>query len=196
MIKLTVLAFALATSGVAPAVVEYIEIGGTLPPGPDALIEPLAEYRMDQHREFISDLAAVNEFVIPVSQIDATTPEPYAPASFGVTGDSDVVLPPVVPLSPTQLVQYHFPDEWVPWALAIMECESRGDPDAKNPRSTAAGLFQFLRSTWDWVNDYTGFPDYDTGAPYDPEMNVIQAAWLLENGGPSHWKCKASSLIP
>lgn len=36
------------------------------------------------------------------------------------------------------------PGGWGP----VIECESGGNPDAQNPRSTASGLFQFINGTW------------------------------------------------
>jgi len=91
------------------------------------------------------------------------------------------------------LVETYFPEDWVEWGLRIMQCESKGDPNAKNPESTAAGLFQFLKGTWNWVAvEQLGFSTYESGAVYDPELNVRAAAWLLANGGTSHWTCKAS----
>lgn len=44
--------------------------------------------------------------------------------------------------------------EWnVKEAFAVMMCESRGDPNAKNRRSSATGLFQVLRgSRHPWTN--------------------------------------------
>src|SRR5688500_15856903 len=37
------------------------------------------------------------------------------------------------------------PDEWL---NAIAHIESRGNPLAANPTSTAVGLYQFIKSTW------------------------------------------------
>ena len=91
------------------------------------------------------------------------------------------------------LVEAYWPAELVGWALKIMACESGGDPWADNPRSTARGLFQFLRSTWDrGPAPALGLPSYDSGAPYNPEWNIMAAAWLYQNwGGESQWSCKA-----
>ena len=89
------------------------------------------------------------------------------------------------------IVELEFPEEWVDWALRIISCESKGDPTAKNRRSSAAGLFQFLKRTWDWVAEETGSPTYREGGPYDAYWNIRNAAWLLDQGGPKHWQCKA-----
>ncbi|MCP3993566.1 MAG: lytic transglycosylase domain-containing protein [bacterium] len=86
------------------------------------------------------------------------------------------------------VVDMYFPEDRVDWALRIMECESRGDPNAKNPNSSASGLFQHLARLWSPRAEAAGFGDADV---FDPFANIAVAAWLLENGGPSHWVCKA-----
>lgn len=77
------------------------------------------------------------------------------------------------------------------FALCVVEGESRGDPGAKNPRSTAAGLWQFLRSTWDTVAAAVGGPSYDSGAPYDPHIATEYAYWLQTTDGWYHWNAAA-----
>lgn len=85
------------------------------------------------------------------------------------------------------LISEHFPASERERAFKVSFCESRWDPDAENPRSSATGLFQFLRKTWNWVADSTGSPSFAQGGPYDPEWAVRNAAWLAENGGWQHW---------
>jgi hypothetical protein len=87
------------------------------------------------------------------------------------------------------VVAMYFPTDRVDWALHIIECESHGDPDAKNPRSTASGLFQHLASLWGERAAAAGWADADV---FDPFANIAVAAWLLETGGPGHWVCKAA----
>lgn len=86
------------------------------------------------------------------------------------------------------VVDTYFPEDRVDWALRIMECESRGDPNAKNPNSSASGLFQHLARLWPERAAAAGWEDADV---FDPFANIAVAAWLLENGGTSHWVCKA-----
>lgn len=73
------------------------------------------------------------------------------------------------------LVEAFFPTNRVEEALRIIDCESNGDPDAYNPYSGAAGLFQFLPSTWASTAPKAGYPD---ASPFEPEANIASAAWL------------------
>jgi hypothetical protein len=86
------------------------------------------------------------------------------------------------------VVAIYFPEDRIDWALRIIECESHGDPLAKNPTSTASGLFQHLASLWDERAIAAGWEDADV---FDPFANIAVAAWLLDTGGPGHWVCKA-----
>lgn len=88
------------------------------------------------------------------------------------------------------LVVAYFPADQVDKAMAVMACESGGNPNADNPSSSAAGLFQFLKSTWDNMVplSVTG-GSYASGQVYDPEANVRAAAWLLAAEGWSQWSC-------
>lgn len=86
------------------------------------------------------------------------------------------------------MVAAYFPGDQVERALCIMSHESGGNPNAKNSRSTAAGLFQFLRSTWDgMVPAEVSGGSYDSGQVYVAEANVRSAAWLLGAAGWSQW---------
>ncbi|NND85395.1 MAG: transglycosylase SLT domain-containing protein [Acidimicrobiia bacterium] len=93
------------------------------------------------------------------------------------------------------LVEIYFPEGLVNEALAIIQCESRGNPDAENPRSTATGLFQFLSSTWSWASVEAGWAG---ASRYDPEANTAVAAWLVQTsietghrfGRWGHWECR------
>ncbi len=91
------------------------------------------------------------------------------------------------------LVRRYFPHGQVEEALAVMRCESGGDPRAKNRRSSARGLFQFLSGTWRMVAAARGAAGAD---PYDPEANVASAAWLVRTSVAAgldpwaHWSCR------
>ena len=91
------------------------------------------------------------------------------------------------------LVEEYFPQPLVDQALAIIECESNGDPAARNPGSSATGLFQFISRTWANASGPAGF---EGASPLDPEANVAAAAWLVDHSleaGHSawqHWTCR------
>lgn len=94
------------------------------------------------------------------------------------------------PPSPEALVFTYFQPDDVGRALAVMYCESGGDPDAKNPYSTASGLFQHLASMWPERSEAAG---WDGRSVFEPEANVAVAAWLVyEGGGWSHWNASKS----
>jgi hypothetical protein len=81
------------------------------------------------------------------------------------------------------LVARYFAQGDVDRALCLMDYESRGDPNATNPRSGAAGLFQHLPKYWAERSSAAGVPGANI---YDPEANVAVAAWL-RNDGWQHW---------
>jgi Transglycosylase SLT domain len=71
----------------------------------------------------------------------------------------------------------------VQWAMNVAWCESRYHPNSVNTDSGAAGLFQFLPSTW------SGTP-YAKQSPFDPRANAFAAAWLYSHYGPGRWVCQ------
>lgn len=86
------------------------------------------------------------------------------------------------------LVQQHFPTNSVEEALRVMECESSGNPTARNPLSGAAGLFQHLPIFWPQRAKAAGV---EGANPFDPEANVIVTAWLYSKTNDwRHWACK------
>jgi soluble lytic murein transglycosylase-like protein len=64
----------------------------------------------------------------------------------------------------------------------VMMAESGGNPFARNRYSGAAGLFQFLPSTW---------RSWGVGNPYDAESNICAAAKLMAARGTSPWNSSA-----
>lgn len=85
------------------------------------------------------------------------------------------------------LVAEHFAPEKVETALCIMSYESGGNPDAKNPDSSAAGLFQFLQSTWDSVPLSITGGTYSSGQVYVIVATIRAAAWLQLDSGWTQW---------
>lgn len=85
-------------------------------------------------------------------------------------------------------VSQYFPASRVNEALAIIKCESLGDPEAYNPYSGASGLFQFLPSTWAATAPKAGFPN---SGPFEGVPNIATAAWLgqrYQDLGQGFWK--------
>jgi hypothetical protein len=116
----------------------------------------------------------------PPPHFDPQPIRPQPPASESVAGVEQW----------RTLVMTYFSGSDVDIAMRVMGCESGGNPSAKNPRSTAAGLWQFLRSTWDRAAAATGSPSYTAGGPYDPVWATINAAWLRARGsGWNQWEC-------
>jgi soluble lytic murein transglycosylase-like protein len=69
-----------------------------------------------------------------------------------------------------------------PRLACIARVESRDDPNATNPRSGAAGLFQFLWSTWRTT------PQGRAGqSPYDPVAATAAAEWMIGQGRINEW---------
>ena len=91
------------------------------------------------------------------------------------------------------LVAAYFPAALVDEALAVMRCESLGDPSIVNPVSGAAGLFQHMPRYWPARAAAAGFPG---ASPLEAEANIAAAAWLvrvsLEDGLPAwyFWSCR------
>lgn len=79
------------------------------------------------------------------------------------------------------LVAAHFPADQIDRALCIMSYESGGNPQAKNPTSSARGLMQILASLW---APHFGV-SYD--ALYDPETNIRLARRIYDSQGWWAW---------
>ncbi len=86
------------------------------------------------------------------------------------------------------LIEVYFEPGDVDWALAIVACESGGIVTAKNPGSSASGLFQHLARYWPQRSKLAG---WEGASIWDPEANIAVAAWLLEKNGKASWVCKA-----
>jgi len=92
------------------------------------------------------------------------------------------------PLAQQALDDYEAGDQ-IETFLRVMQCESGGNPDAKNPTSTASGLMQHLaRPYWPARAVAIGMPG---ASPFNVIANVYASAYLLTTtgGGWSHWTC-------
>lgn len=123
-----------------------------------------------------------------------TTTTPSQTTTTTTSGVTTTTTPTVFPPSVEQwrsLVETYFPAHRVDEALKIMRCESNGDPNAVNPYSGAAGLFQFLRSTWNSLPHSVSGGSYESGQVFDPVANTRSAAWLAnryEELGHYYWQ--------
>lgn len=79
------------------------------------------------------------------------------------------------------LVADHFDPTQVDTMMCIMSHESGGNPNAKNPRSSARGLFQILASLW---APHFGVSYEDM---YDPDVNVELARAIFDQQGYRAW---------
>jgi hypothetical protein len=127
----------------------------------------------------------------PRSEVEGSASKMQAVVGVGVEPLGEAAVDPIERWR--RLVERYFPAERVAEALSIIACESNGDPAITNPRSGAAGLFQFISGTWEYSSEQAGF---DGASALDPEANVAAAAWLVEyslDAGDSawaHWTCR------
>jgi hypothetical protein len=80
----------------------------------------------------------------------------------------------------------HFYDHYDVLATVdrIMFCESTDNPEAKNPKSSAYGLCQFLNQTWDYVQVKWDM-ELDR---HDPSDQYYACVRLYQEEGGSHWE--------
>jgi len=85
----------------------------------------------------------------------------------------------------SDLVEDHFLPEDHLTAYKIIGCESSGVSSAKNPTSSAAGLWQFIDKTWTWVSSKLNIE----GSALDPHTSTHFAAFLKYKTpqGWGHW---------
>lgn len=77
----------------------------------------------------------------------------------------------------SDMVVSAFPD--APVMIRIAQAESQMRPEARNPRSTASGLFQILNSTWRAYKCQ--------GSPYNAEDNIACARKIYDDVGTTPW---------
>jgi peptidoglycan hydrolase CwlO-like protein len=151
-----------------------------------------AERRRQEERAPATTIPPADPDPDPDPAPTTTTPSGTPTTGGGGGGAVDWDFPPAVEQW-RSLVGAYFPASRTDEALAILECESLGDPDAYNPYSGASGLFQFIPSTWASTSPKAGFPG---ASPFDPEANIGTAAWLanrydeLGQGYWAPWSCR------
>ena len=124
-------------------------------------------------------------------EVELTTTATVAPSQARVRPPSVAPAPAPAPRPVEEwraLVSAYFAPEHVDLALRIISCESGGDPNAQNPRSGAAGLFQHIPRYWDARVAAAGMPG---GSIFDPIANVAASAYLAYSDGWRHWSASA-----
>jgi Transglycosylase SLT domain len=74
-------------------------------------------------------------------------------------------------------------------ALCVAEAESGFDPLVVNPATGAAGVFQFLPSTWGSLSELAG---WGSASVFDARANVSVAAWTVGRYGWHPWRSVAA----
>lgn len=121
----------------------------------------------------------------PPTTAAVASPEPSPAPAQPVEPPAVVAMAPKYVEGWRALVSSYFAPSDVDKALRVIGCESSGDPTAKNPTSSASGLFQHLGRFWPERSVKAGWAGADI---FDPTANVAVAAWLVyQGGGWSHW---------
>jgi len=120
----------------------------------------------------VAAAAEANVELVPLLGAMAST---HLPARAYLIGVGELAPPAqagVAPPSPAGATSVSSP-----LVECIIQRESRGDPNAVNPRSGASGLGQFLRSTWATTpQGRAGF------SVFDPVANRAAVAWMIQAG--------------
>ena len=119
------------------------------------------------------------DLTVTMDIIDELRPQP--PVPLPVIARKSHPLPPA---HVETLIRRYFEPVDVEWALRVSYCESHWDATAKNPTSSASGLFQHLARFWD---DRSMAAGWDGASIFDPVANTAVAAYLYYSGGPGHW---------
>ena len=72
------------------------------------------------------------------------------------------------------------------WLMDVMWCESAGDPQALNPQTGDAGLFQYQAQTFWRFSELSGIACTDHWNPYE---QIELTAWAFGAGYCDHWVC-------
>lgn len=130
----------------------------------------------------------------PSLESDEWRPRVATPTTTAVAPSAPRVLAPAPAPAPRpveewrSLVSAYFAPEHVDLALLIISCESGGDPNAQNPTSGAAGLFQHIPRYWESRVAGAGMPG---ASIFDPIANVAASAYLAYSDGWGHWAASA-----
>jgi hypothetical protein len=130
---------------------------------------------------------AVDVFITAITPTTTVAPRPvYTPAPVQFNGTVEDWRVHVV----AAIAKYGGPASDVERFLRVMQCESGGNPQAKNLNSSASGLMQHLARYWDGRAVGAGYPG---GNIFDGVTNINVSAWLIYQavgGGWNHWVCR------
>ncbi len=101
---------------------------------------------------------------------------------FSADSLNPINIPPeeLKPLTVIELIEKYSDEYDVPYKLAyeLARAESKFNPTAKNPKSSAKGIYQFINSTWKGSCD---------GNVLEAEHNIKCAMELIGSGKIQHW---------
>ena len=121
---------------------------------------------------------------------EPTYSEPFISGVYQVPQPTKAVLPvPPDKIEVQRILNYWLDYYGVSRVLGncIVSLESGYNPLAKNPYSSAAGVWQFIRSTFNSTAQRMGLPyTYDQNV-FNAHINAQMGAWLLANDGYTHW---------
>jgi hypothetical protein len=107
---------------------------------------------------------------------------PQASTSLSDEPSLEQVWASAGPPDPRDYLYERAPD-LAPRLDCIIARESGWDPSVRNPRSSAAGLAQFMPATWDTT------PQGQLGlSPFDPLPSIDAAIWLAKTRGWAQWQ--------
>lgn len=114
----------------------------------------------------------------------ALTDEDHLHASISASGPTSPIYRGMGTGAETwrPLVSEYWPADTIDRAICVIEWESGGNPDAKNPDSSARGLFQIMASVW----APTFGVSYDD--LYDPDLNTRLAYRIYQIQGWGAWQ--------
>jgi len=144
-----------------------VEVDAAADPAPVAIVYDEARWRRPP-------LTTTSTTAVPTTTTTAPRPRPK-PSSPTTTASGDGCG------GWASTLAAHFPPEQIGQGCRVMMCESRGNPLADNPRSSASGLFQALDSTW------AGWGGYQRALHAPPGVQVEHAAALWRSRGWQPW---------
>lgn len=83
-----------------------------------------------------------------------------------------------------------------PIMARIAECESGGNPKAKNPRSSASGKFQFIDSTWKHYGQKLWGDNWVKKDKFNEAHNTELALYAYKLNGTADWEASKPCWNP